>query len=55
MAEDTYQMGNGYVTSFSFEPEPEIGKEKIGGLLAPYLLEEMSKTVSLKLLGILKK
>ncbi|HPI99668.1 MAG TPA: hypothetical protein PK268_02060 [Enterococcus sp.] len=26
VAEDTYQMGNEYVTSFSFEPESEIGK-----------------------------
>jgi hypothetical protein len=47
VAEDIYQMGNEYVTSFSFEPEPEIGEEKIGGLFAPYLLEDLLDTYSL--------
>ncbi len=38
VAAGIYRFEEEFVTSFSFEPEPD--EEKIGGLFAPYLLED---------------
>ena len=47
VAENIYQFGNEYVTSFSFEPEPELGEEKVGSLYGPYVIEDLLDTYSL--------